>query len=1105
MIKKSITTGIMVGLFLTLAGLYPAFTFFVADSLGSAKIWLLELTGSSATSQPLSLTSLIPLLISAAVITLISLTIGSAAAWRVNATTLKQGVTAGVMSGAAAGLTFYLLLILPTLTIWAARILFLIKLVSGEKFPDSLAIAFLRFNLEGLFNYLLPTLLISLVVGGLEGGITSLVRRSLPSTTPAFSLLEAIGKKGGQRAWFAADKDMVLKAGLLVGLVSGVILLIFDLQHASTSMSADPYEAWINSILEQALIGTPLNQVTGDIFVIIFTPLAFLIMLGAGGLAAILPKNPTSRLGARVYAATIAGAITGLLVAIPMVNTLHLSIVLLPQFLTDTFLQHSNLLPEEQALVLTLASIPGRILLIYLLPLIIIGPTMLLGALWGALQGLAYGFILMQLKLRPVDRTRQVRRDIVRRGDQFLPHLYHLFQVDAQALKILEHLAFELKADPAKAQVVAAYHLLATQPERAPEGLNLIVQTLNQQPTWHLRLEISALHRVIAQGWQANTVAQIAAIAPLPEDQTQSLPPILLQVSQRTAGMLNELKKIERVDDLSSKLIFLNNTLDAMRQARMLVREGMTRQDTCRTALPEFSVLRLLLDRWEDIVLTAIKEIQGGAHLTAALKAHRLAFAPNLELSLILTNTGLNVAEQVRLQLDGCQEGYEILNGHQQTIEILSPQDSRELSFVLHPTAQADRLRVCWQLIYNDAQGQDMALDFGDMVEFIQVDKPFQRIFPIPYVTGTPLQSEQMFVGRQDVFNFVREQLLGTSQNNVIVLHGQRRTGKTSILYRLNEVLADTHLSVLIDMQGKAARGEVDFLYAIADDIVYALENQGIMVDLPTRQEFEESPEFFFRSRFLRRITDTLGDKNLLLMFDEFEELQKRVEDGKLAADIFPYLRNLMQHETKVDFIFAGTHKLEELAAEYWSILFNIAVYQKITFLSQEETTRLITQPVAPFGLEYDPLATERIYQVAAGQPYFTQLICHELVTYHNETQRSYLTNLDVDAVLGRIIERGEAHFKYIWAESTTNQRLALLALAELLEAKESATLEDTAALLQKRGRPLGQSDLQPALNNLESRDIVMRSGPRSHLYRFRIDLVRRWIYTTRPAYEKVT
>jgi len=308
----------------------------------------------------------------------------------------------------------------------------------------------------------------------------------------------------------------------------------------------------------------------------------------------------------------------------------------------------------------------------------------------------------------------------------------------------------------------------------------------------------------------------------------------------------------------------------------------------------------------------------------------------------------------------------------------------------------------------------------------------------------------------------------------------------------------------LIDMQGKAARGEVDFLYSIADDIVYTLENHNIFVELPARKDFEESPEFFFRSRFLRSIYDALGDKNLMLMFDEFEELQKRVEDGKLSEDIFPYLRNLMQHERKLDFIFAGTHKLEELAAEYWSILFNIAIYKRITFLDPQEVAWLITQPVLPGGMEYDPLAIERIYQVASGHPYFTQVVCHEMVAYHNETQRSYMTVTDVENALERILERGEAHFKYIWAESGTAQRLVLLALAEFMETAETATLEDIEAVLERRGRPLQRDALLDALSNLEARDILMRSGPRSSLYRFRVDLIRRWLYAARPSYEKV-
>jgi hypothetical protein len=50
----------------------------------------------------------------------------------------------------------------------------------------------------------------------------------------------------------------------------------------------------------------------------------------------------------------------------------------------------------------------------------------------------------------------------------------------------------------------------------------------------------------------------------------------------------------------------------------------------------------------------------------------------------------------------------------------------------------------------------------------------------------------------------------------------------------------------------------------------------------------------------------------------------------------------------------------------------------------------------------------------------------------------------------------------------------------------------------------LDGSELPQALDDLEARDILMRSDPRSSLYRFRVDLIRRWIYATRPAYEKV-
>jgi AAA domain len=402
-------------------------------------------------------------------------------------------------------------------------------------------------------------------------------------------------------------------------------------------------------------------------------------------------------------------------------------------------------------------------------------------------------------------------------------------------------------------------------------------------------------------------------------------------------------------------------------------------------------------------------------------------------------------------------------------------------------------------------------MTFADAIELEQEaesrpSRPWERIFPIPYVTGTPLRSGEMFVGRQDVFDFVGEHLLGTYQNNVIVLHGQRRTGKTSILYRLQEVLAGTHIAVLVDMQGKAARGMADFLYALSDDIAYALENHNppIVVELPDRAEFETAPEFTFRSRFLRSVVaalDQAGSLNLLLMFDEFEDLEKRVEDGRLEPEVFPFLRNLMQHEPRLDFIFSGTHKLEELGAEYWSILFNIAVYKRITFLSPDDVRSLVTAPVAPYGLAYDPLALERIIQVTAGHPYFAQVVCHEMVAYHNETRRNYLTASCVDQALERIVERGEAHFNYIWSGATPNEQRVMLAATDLLPDPDAgATPTQIAAELARKGYTLSEEAFTRALAHLQAKDILARSGPQSSLYRFKIDLIRRWIGTTRPA-----
>jgi hypothetical protein len=832
-------------------------------------------------------------------------------------------------------------------------------------------------------------------------------------------------------------------------------------------------------------------------------------VLGTGALAVLLLKDPPRRHLSRFQVVLIAGigAAIGAFMAVAQIVSFWSGTA---RYLALDFLQQARPIdpqgsfavdPQGTLLLQGFVHSPELSLpLFYLLPPLLFIAILGLVLSWLAPQAVFYGLALPLVFRRPVDRAARIARALRNEPASLLPQIYGLFGKDEQALKVLPHLAFQLTGQPAS-QVVAAYHTLGTDASQQNRAVAIIRQAIAAQPDWRWRAEVGELFRVLEEGLAARTLDQITAIAPPPQEVTSSLPLILARICEGIGRALDELKKVERVDDLGTKIIFFHSAQTALLDMHRLVEQESKHCQACATLYPEIEVVHTLLDRWQGFVLAATQDLQGRADVQAELKVHQANFAPRIRQSIALTNLGLNVAQNVCLAVTS-GEGYEVVEGAEQRIDILSPRESREIEFWLVPDSPR-RLRLAWQIAFDDAVDTGRRVEFADAMDLqaVRSDTLFQRIFPIPYVTGTPLRSGQMFFGRQDVFEFVRQHLLGTYQNNVIVLHGQRRTGKTSILYRLQQVMADTHVAVLVDMQGKAARGTADFLYALSDDMVYALENHSIFVDLPARSEYEQAPEFAFRSRFLREVVSKLDSRNLLLMFDEFEELQKRVEDGRLEPEIFPFLRNLMQHEPRLDFLFSGTHKLEELGAEYWSILFNIAAYKRITFLDADEVRRLVTEPVAAYGLEYDPLALNRIVQVTAGHPYFTQVVCHELVAYHNATERNYLTVTCVDQVLERIIERGEAHFKYIWAGATADEQRVMLALTDLLpDADATANTAQITEELCRKACDLSEDALLCALAHLQAQDIVTRSGPQSSLYRFKIDLIRRWIGITRPA-----
>lgn len=372
----------------------------------------------------------------------------------------------------------------------------------------------------------------------------------------------------------------------------------------------------------------------------------------------------------------------------------------------------------------------------------------------------------------------------------------------------------------------------------------------------------------------------------------------------------------------------------------------------------------------------------------------------------------------------------------------------------------------------------------------VESDAPSLADLANPYKVGQPIMPGDKFFGREDVFDFIRQHLHQPHQDSVIVIYGQMRTGKTSILYQLAERLGDDYVCVLVDLQGKADPGIAHFLYSLALDIWRVLQSMGFPISQPDLTGFSASPTTFFEYEFLQQVCAAIGNRRLLLMIDELNLLEDRVAAQKLEPEIFPFLRHLMQHVPSLSFIFCGSRKLEEMAPRYWAI-FNVAGYKKITFLEKSAARALIVEPV-PL-LKYEPSAVQLILQLTAGHPFLVQAICWEIVEQCKSLNRRYVKESDVEGILPAVLDKRTSHFLATWDMLAEDERAMLVVLQAVATLPtDSATLPSIASMLAQHQLGISPKDISAILDRLLAKDIVCTPDPSTFTYV--MGLFKKWV-----------
>jgi len=358
-----------------------------------------------------------------------------------------------------------------------------------------------------------------------------------------------------------------------------------------------------------------------------------------------------------------------------------------------------------------------------------------------------------------------------------------------------------------------------------------------------------------------------------------------------------------------------------------------------------------------------------------------------------------------------------------------------------------------------------------------------------PYIAGAPVAETNMFFGREDVFNWIKNSLSGRYADHVLVIHGQRRVGKTSVLKQLGKRLPEKYIPVFFDLQGRTNTTLDRFLWWLARETVRVLKQErDIEVPPPNKEDFARDPDYF-ENTFLPSLRPVLGNHNLLFTFDEFDNLEESEVKEELARPLINYLRRLVGRED-MNFIFSigsSGRKLENMQASYTEF-FKSALYKKISFLSEEQTHQLVTQPVEGI-LEYDSNAVKYIYTLASGQPYFTQLICHEIISHCQNTGQHRVKKSDVDALLMDVVERGTVNLKFTWDEASAMEKWSMAAIAQTSRRMKKQALSN---YLRGQHLRFNETDLGYSLLHLQETDVLTKKND------FVIHLMRLWLQENR-------
>ncbi len=246
-----------------------------------------------------------------------------------------------------------------------------------------------------------------------------------------------------------------------------------------------------------------------------------------------------------------------------------------------------------------------------------------------------------------------------------------------------------------------------------------------------------------------------------------------------------------------------------------------------------------------------------------------------------------------------------------------------------------------------------------------------------------PLKTDLYFFGRNDLVHGIVNRHKSNENSG---LFGLRKTGKTSVIYAIQRALARANgRSIYIDCQNTAfhrRRWNKALHYIIRE---LGNEFQLKLELAPEKLYTEEDAALVFESE-LNRIYKIMGNKKILLIFDEIENITFGISSSKHWANDLDFLffwqtlRALFQKSNSAfTFLIVGTNPL---CIETPNIqgkdnpVFNLVPFEYIPGFDVPQTRDMVMRIGRIMGLNFDELIYGKLTEDYGGHPYLIRHLC---------------------------------------------------------------------------------------------------------------------------------